>query len=199
MSSVRNQFSPLVNDPPPTPHGVGQGTSWLPSLPFAIVLFVVWVILSGKFDAFHLSVGGITALMTARLSLYLIRLQPPMGRLNDQPLRGVSWLRVLAYVPWLSWQVTLSSLQIVRVVFDPKLPVRPRIIRFSGDLPHTLARLTLSHSITLTPGTVTLEVEDDEFEVHVLTPVLAEALESGEMQNRVAALFKGGAEKEKEL
>lgn len=138
---------------------------------------------------FHLGVGAVTAALIARLSVYLVRLPPSMGHLDDRPMQGVSWVRALAYIPWLGWQVVLSSLQVVRIVFDPKLPINPRIVRFSGGLPHTLARLALSHSITLTPGTVTLEVEDDEFEVHALTSAAAEALGTGAMEARVAALF----------
>ena len=199
MSPAREQPAPLNTDPPTAPGGAGQGFSWFSSVPFAIALFVVWVILSGKLDAFHLTIGGLASLVTARLAIDLVQLPPAMGRRDARLLRGVSWFRVLAYIPWLAWQITLSSLQVVRIVFDPKLPTRPRIIRFSGNLPHTLARLTLSHSITLTPGTVTLDVEDDEFEVHALTAASAGALESGVMQDRVGALFRPGAAPEKQL
>jgi multicomponent Na+:H+ antiporter subunit E len=59
-------------------------------------------------------------------------------------------------------------------------------------LPHNLARMTLANSITLTPGTVTLDVDDDEYLVHALTVAMAEGLSEGELPRRVGAVFGGG-------
>ncbi len=79
------------------------------------------------------------------------------------------------------------------VVLHPKMPISPCLVRFRISLPHALARLTLATSITLTPGTVTLDVQDDEFLVHALTASNARALcpqeGSGAIQRRVAALY----------
>jgi multicomponent Na+:H+ antiporter subunit E len=76
----------------------------------------------------------------------------------------------------------------------PHMPISPRLVRFRIALPHTLARLTLASSITLTPGTVTLDVRDDEFVVHALTALSAQGLDpqagGGAMQQRVAALYQ---------
>jgi multicomponent Na+:H+ antiporter subunit E len=79
------------------------------------------------------------------------------------------------------------------IVIHPKLPIQPSLVRFRITLPHAMARLTLSTSITLTPGTVTLDVEDDEFLVHALTTQSAQALlplhGTGAMQEQVATLY----------
>jgi multicomponent Na+:H+ antiporter subunit E len=72
------------------------------------------------------------------------------------------------------------------------MPISPRLVRFRIQLPHTLAKLTLATSITLTPGTVTIDVQDDEFLVHALTAQSASSVEdaAGEsMQQRVATLY----------
>ena len=165
----------------------------LAGLPFAVPLFLIWIVLSGKLDVLHLGAGAVTALIIARLTQRLLALPPTVGCSTDRPLQDVVWLRSVRYVAWLVWQIVLSSLQIARVVLDPRLPVQPRIVRFRGRLPHTLARLTLANSITLTPGTVTLDVQGDTFEVHALTDEAARAIESEAMQQRVRPLFGGSA------
>ena len=167
--------------------------SFFASLPFTLVLFVVWIILSGKFDTFHLGVGLVTAQIVSRLTQRLVALPPRIGALDHAPTTGVVWVRVVLYIPWLAWQVILSSIHIATVVLHPRLPIAPRIFRISGGLPHTLARLTLANSITLTPGTVTVDVQDDKFVVHALTEASAESLTAkGAMPLRVGELFEGG-------
>jgi multicomponent Na+:H+ antiporter subunit E len=100
---------------------------------------------------------------------------------------------LLAYLPWLCWQIVLASLEVAYLVLHPRLPIQPQLIRFRAHLPHALARLSLATSITLTPGTVTLDTHGDEFLVHALTAAGAEALLSpegdGTMQRRIAALY----------
>ena len=167
--------------------------SLIAGLPFAVLLFFVWVILSEELDPFHLGTGAVTALVLARLTQRLVALSPALGRTAAHPMQGIVWLRFPLYVPWLAWQVVIASLQVAFVVLQPRLLVQPRVIRFRAGLPHTFARLTLANSITLTPGTVTLDVEDDDFVVHALTVGTAQGLESGGMQRRVLSLFAGGS------
>jgi len=155
----------------------------------AAALFATWVVLSGKLDAAHLGAGAATALILAVATDRLWALPPPIGASGRRPLRGVRWGRGLLYVFWLAWEVVVSGLQVAYVVLHPRLPVDPRLVRFRSQLPHTLARLTLANSITLTPGTVTLEVEGDEFLVHALTPVGARGIEERTIRDRVVALF----------
>jgi len=150
------------------------------------------MILSQKFDLLHLGAGAAAAAAIAVSTQRLIMLPPPIGARLDAPMRGVPWLRILAYVPWLTWQVVLSAVQVAQIVLRPRLRIDPQVRRFRGGLPHTIGRLTLANSITLTPGTVTLDVVDDEFLVHALTPASAAALEDGSMQARVARVFKSG-------
>ena len=73
------------------------------------------------------------------------------------------------------------------------MPIQPRLVRFRIQLPHNLARLTLATSITMTPGTITLDVQGDEFLVHALTEKNAQSLipseEEGSMQSQVLSLY----------
>lgn len=166
---------------------------WQPTLVLSLALFVLWVILSGKFDAFHLLVGAGSAVCITLGTSRLLTLQPAIGAAHAHPVLSIPWLRLLGYIPWLSWQVVLASLQVAYAVLHPRMPIRPRLMRFHTVLPHTLARLTLATSITLTPGTVTLDVQGDEFTVHALTEENAVGLDpaAGDsvMLRRVVALY----------
>ena len=99
------------------------------------------------------------------------------------------WHRFAVYLPWLLVQVVIGSLQVAYLVWHPRLPVSPRVVRIRAHYPHTLARLTLANSITLTPGTVTLNVDGDEFQIHALTASAGRDMERSTMPDRVARLY----------
>jgi multicomponent Na+:H+ antiporter subunit E len=163
------------------------------TFPLTVALFALWVILSGKFDAFHLLAGAASAYSISLGTRRLLLLPPAIGPDSVHPVFAIPWLRLLTYIPWLGWQIVLSSFQVAAVVLHPRMPIHPRLVRFQTSLPHTLARLTLANSITLTPGTVTLDVQDGAFLVHALTEASADGLlpKNGgpSMLQRVAALY----------
>jgi multicomponent Na+:H+ antiporter subunit E len=164
------------------------------SAPLALALFVFWVVLSGKFDLFHLAAGALSATGIAYLSCYLYALPPPVGPHGRHPYFTFPWFRMAAYLPWLGWQIVAASFQVARIVLSPTLKITPRLFRFSHELPHNLARATLANSITLTPGTVTIDVRGDEYLVHALNDEAAEALQrtdAGNMKTRVSSIFRG--------
>jgi multicomponent Na+:H+ antiporter subunit E len=159
------------------------------ALPVSAALFAFWILLSGKLDAAHLIAGAAAALFIGFATWRLWLLPPAIGAVARHPFQGLRWARIMRYVPWLLWEIVVSGLQVAYVVLHPRMPIAPRLLRVRCQLPHTLASLTLANSITLTPGTVTLDVDGDEFLVHALTPASARGIELGEIQRRVAALF----------
>ena len=159
------------------------------SLLLALSLFVFWTILSGKFDLLHLGAGAIASLMIALSTSRLLFMPPAIGATVNQPLSGLRWIRIFSYLPWLLLEISKSSLQIAYLALQPRLAIDPRLVRFKAHQPHTLARLILANSITLTPGTVTIDVDGDEFLVHALTEGTARSIELGKMQKRVTKLF----------
>lgn len=149
------------------------------------VMFPFWVVLSGRFDAFHLFLGIISCALVAWLSGDLI-----FSALGRRKWPSITW-GFLRYIPWLLLQIFLSSLHVLRLVFHPRMKelIDPRVVRFRSRLRDELALVTFANSITLTPGTITVFVDlDGEFRVHAIDRVCAEAL-PGEMERKVASIF----------
>ncbi len=97
-------------------------------------------------------------------------------------------LRWIPYVPWLLWEILKSNLHVVRVILTPSLPIRPQLVRVDASQEGELAQVVYANSITLTPGTITLDVRNGKFLVHALTDVTAEGLREGTMDRKCAAL-----------
>ena len=148
-----------------------------------VVLSVFWVLLSGMFTPFLLAAGLGAALATALLARRM-----EIADREGLPLHLT--LAALTYWPWLVKEILKSGWQVARIVLDPRLPVSPTLVRFKPSQQSTLGLVTHANSITLTPGTVTVEADHDEFLVHALTREGAEGLEGSEMDRRVSR-FEG--------
>ena len=151
-----------------------------------VILFGFWIVLSGHFDLFHLSLGALCSLLVSVFSHDLL--------FEDIRAKGrhISMVRFLAYLPWLSYQIILANLYVAYLVLSPKMAISPRITRFKTTLTNDLSRVVLGNSITLTPGTITMEIADGEFFVHSLTKKVEDSLLTGEMEARVAHVFLEG-------
>ena len=95
---------------------------------------------------------------------------------------------LLRYAPWLFGTVIQANFDVARRILHPRLPITPMVIRVPAEQRTAPGRVSYANSITLTPGTISLEVSDDEIEVHALSVDAAEELQSGEMGRRVVAL-----------
>jgi multicomponent Na+:H+ antiporter subunit E len=161
---------------------------------WATALFALWVALSGKLDALHLGMGLFSAAGVALATRPLLALPPAVGGSADAPLTARVAARFLLFVPWLFGQVVVGSVQVALVVLRPRLRVTPRVVTIRSPLPHPVARLTLANAITLTPGTVTLDAEGDEYLVHALTESSARGVDpqrTGSLPARIAGVFGG--------
>jgi len=147
---------------------------------FAVMLSF-WVVLSGMFDAFHLSLGVICCLLVAHFSHDLLFFS------DGKHSTGRSLLGFIAYLPWLFYQIVLANLQVAYIVLHPNMfgLIDPHVIRFKTKLKRPISKVTFAQSITLTPGTITVSIHDDEFSVYALTRNASDSL-PGEMEERIA-------------
>lgn len=151
------------------------------------LLLVFWVILSGHFDAFHLSMGVLCAGIVTWLSsdMYF------ENRSKGAQVRVEEVCRAFGYAFWLLGQIVLANIQILKLALSPggMEEVSPRVVRFKTKLRSDFAKYVLAQSITLTPGTVTVKIVGDEFVVHAISKAAADSLD-GSMEDRIAHIFQ---------
>jgi multicomponent Na+:H+ antiporter subunit E len=146
---------------------------------------LTWVVLSGKFDVFHLSLGVISCGIVAFASGDMLFSAQNVKRLPGQ------WLRFIAYVPWLLYEIFRANLHVMRLVFHPRMMdlINPQMVKFNSHLESEMARFIYANSITLTPGTITVYVSlYGAYTVHAIDDASAAGL-PGEMESRVGAIF----------
>ena len=149
------------------------------------ILFIIWLILSGRFDLFHIGLGIVACTIVTLFSGDLLFSSPKIKEL------ALLWPRFILYIPWLLYQVFLANLQVMYLVFHPRMIelLDPKIIEFRSRLKSDWSRVTFANSITLTPGTITVSVSIyGDFHVHAINRRFAESL-PGEMETRVAKVF----------
>jgi multicomponent Na+:H+ antiporter subunit E len=146
----------------------------------ALLLFAFWLLLSGHYTAWLVGAGVITAVIVAWLGRRFA-----FGDEEGLPIERL--VGGLGYWPWLVKEVALASFAVARIILNPKLPISPRLVRAPCGPRTAVGIATFANSITLTPGTITIEVDRrrGELVVHALTDAGASDLMSGEMNNRV--------------
>ena len=147
-----------------------------------VMLFAFWLVFSGHFDAFHLSLGLICCVAVSTLSYDLVLPDTLSSR-----SAMIAW-RFVQYTPWLLYEVVVANFHVLALVLQPRR-VRPQVVRFKTGLKSDLAKVTLANSITLTPGTITMDVDGDEFYVHAVSDEAAQSATLDDMERRVAHVF----------
>ena len=150
-----------------------------------VMLFAHWAILSGMFDPFHLSLGAAASAFV----VWLTRDFVPPG--VERGLDPRFMLRMLGYLVWLLMQIIMANFAMLRLVFHPRMNdlIDPQIVEFKTRLTSKLALATLANSITLTPGTITVTIDERGYvTVHAIDKRSAEG-GFGEMENRIARVY----------
>jgi multicomponent Na+:H+ antiporter subunit E len=154
---------------------------WLTAAALALSLFVFWLLLSGIYTPFLVASGA-----GASIAIALLALRMEVVDEEGYPARFIG--RALLYLPWLVKEILKSGWQVARIVLDPRLPISPTLARFKPLQETAVGVVTHANSITLTPGTLTVEAAEEEFLVHALTRAGAAGLAGSEMDRRVRAL-----------
>jgi len=146
-----------------------------------LILFSFWLLLSGYFTAFLMGAG----LACAVAAVLLARRMDVVDH-EGHPVHLA--LRALAsYWPWLLKEIVKSAWDVSRIIVRPGLPISPTMLRVQSTQKTDLGRTIFANSITLTPGTISVEVKENEILVHALTRSAADGLAEGNMDRRVTA------------
>jgi multicomponent Na+:H+ antiporter subunit E len=132
-----------------------KGFVWL-----LLVTFVLWLALSSKLDLPELITGGVVCLI---ISLFATQMYSKLG---FPPVNVKMVLFFLVYIIVLFWEIIKANFDVAYRIIHPRMPIKPGIVVIKTSLKSDIAKLILANSITLTPGTFTLDVIGDELLVH---------------------------------
>ncbi len=177
----------------PTPKGpeamtIGRGSRVVLQY---LLLYATWIVLSGKFEFKYLMFGVLSSGLVTFMTMDLFHPKEDLGKKEAVGLRFllVSGWRFSLYIIWLLFNIIKSNLQVAYLVLHPKMPIQPGLLRFKARLRTNLGQIILANSITLTPGTITVELNEGTYLVHALVPEAAQSLLEAQMQNKLEAIF----------
>jgi len=123
-------------------------------------LLVMWLLLSIPVDPVEIAVGAVISLLIAIFPFGSIPIFAEMRMTPKALVWGLAYLFVFLF------ELVKSNLDVAFRVLHPKLPIHPGIVKVKTKLTSPMGRLALANSITLTPGTITVETKEDFFYVH---------------------------------
>ncbi len=145
-----------------------------------ISLAILWLLLSGHYTPLLLFLGLLSIILVTIISL----------RMNliayDQPEIVFQFIKYIPYGFWLVVEILKSNIDVCKRILNPKLPINPDLITVKSSQRSDLAKVAFANSITLTPGTISIDVEGNNIEVHSLAEIGIEGLETGEMDKRIS-------------
>ena len=153
-------------------------------------LFGLWLLLSGHYSPLLLALGALSSAVVVAIVHRLDLADEEGVPLTCLPLLWRFW-------PWLTGEIVKANLDVMRRIVSPRLDISPQIFHFTPSQTTATGLVTHANSITLTPGTVTVEIEEDgRFLIHALTREFAEGVAAeagaerveGEMGRRITAL-----------
>ena len=185
-SGMSGNLRPAHTHYPAWKHTARRAAQWL-------LLFGLWVALSGQTGVEFLVIGAVAAVAAIAFSELLFR-GSHEGLFAPSPAQ-VSWyarttLRFFLYLPWLAYQIVVSNIHVAYLVLHPRLPIDPSLVEFGTTLRSEAGQVVLAQSITLTPGTVTVDASNGRFLVHCLSRRTRAGLAEGTLQRRIASVFE---------
>jgi multicomponent Na+:H+ antiporter subunit E len=144
----------------------------------ALLLFVVtWLLWSGLYTPLLLMLGAASCVLVTLLAIRTGFFDREQYALHLGPHLPAYWF-------WLIKEIVKANFTVARIILDPRLPISPQVIRIDASGLPNASQATLANSITLTPGSLTLDIDNHQIEVHCLTAESAADLQQGEMLRR---------------
>ena len=144
------------------------------------ILAVTWLLWSGLYKPLVIGLGAFSCL----LSVYLAH---RMGFFRHQAMIGM-FPRLPGYWLWLLREIIISSWDVAKLILQPSLPISPTVVLLEAETKTDVGQVIFGNSITLSPGTVTLDLHEGKLLIHCLTNEGAKELQKGEANRRAANL-----------
>ena len=147
-----------------------------------VLLAGAWLLWSGYFDEPLLLSFGLGS------CVLVVWLVARMDRIDGSPTQWGLVVRCVTYLPWLAVEVLKSNLHVAGLILHPSLPIRPQLVSGPAHQKTDLGQVIYANSITLTPGTITLDLRDGHVLVHAISDTTAAGVTEGVMDAKVTAL-----------
>ena len=148
-------------------------------------LFVLWLLLSGHYDSPLLLTLGVIS------SIAVVFIAQRMDVIDHECVPLQVRFGFIGYLAWLTKEIILANIAVAKIILSPSLPLGPLLFRVKTSQNTDVGRVIYANSITLTPGTVSVEVEDGDIIVHAISGDLARDTANGDMDRRVTAVEGG--------
>lgn len=147
----------------------------------SLTLFGYWLLLSGQYKAWLVISGAVLSVLVVAFCLF-------KGLTDEEGFPIEKLPRALIYWPWLGWQMALSALNVSKMILNPRLPISPTMVKVGAQQASAVGLTTYANSITLTPGTISVEVSEPgkTIWVHAISRENAEGFSDDEMNQWVA-------------
>ena len=147
----------------------------------SMTLFAYWLLLSGHYTLWLMGSGAVLSVLVVAFCLF-------KGITDEEGFPIEKLPRALVYWPWLGWQMVLSALNVTRLILHPRLPISPTMVKVDAQQKSAVGLTIYANSITLTPGTISVEVSErgKAIWVHAITKENAAGFADDEMNRRVA-------------
>ena len=170
--------------PPNKNTAQGGNGAVLHAISLSAVLFGTWLLLSGYFTPLLISFGVLSLAVVVGIAWRMDVIDH-----ESHPIH-LTW-RIPAYWIWLLIEIIKANFDVAKTILGIGEPARPNVIRVKPSQRTELGQVIYANSITLTPGTISIELENGEITVHALTQGSANDLNTGVMDRRVT-LVEGG-------
>lgn len=147
-----------------------------------LLLFSGWLVFSGLFEPFYVISGAVSCLIAIYISIR-------MGIVDFFEPRPLLNFRSPLYFIWLAKEILLSAFDVTRRVWKIAPDISPTLARIKDGQDNDCAKVIYANSITLTPGTISVDLIGNEIVVHALTKEGISGLKSGVMQKKVMENF----------
>ncbi len=148
-----------------------------------VLLFVVWLMFTSTLALQEVLTGAVVSLLIAiPTSRFFTDVHPRL-------FNPVNLIYIIEYLFIFLWALIVANLDVARRVISPKskLPINPGIVSFKTDLKSEFAKMVLANSITLTPGTLSVDIIDDTFYIHWID---VKSLDAEKNKEEIAGKFE---------
>lgn len=146
------------------------------------LLFAFWLVIAPTIDLVQIIVGGLVALS---ITIYSFDTEKPN---NQQKLTLKYFIALIVFGFKLVYEIIKANIDVAKLVLAPKLKIQPQFKKIRNPMKSDLNKVIYGNSITLTPGTITVELENDYIIIHALTDSAANEAEGGSLETAVKKL-----------